>query len=132
MICLSSDKHTCTVQKFNIFPQHDIMSCKAMLTQYRLHGKLSGYSIKSISPGWHKSFTHIQHRRCSWPRGFGALNSSPHSLIFTSVSVYLLGTLRSNDGDSRENVAQKVNLRSFNLHRDYSKSLTLSNVGEPS
>ena len=32
----------------------------------------------------------------------------------------------------RENVAEKVNSRSFNLHRDYSKSLTLTNVGEPS
>ena len=42
-----------------------------------------------------------------------------------------LGTLRSED-DGRENVAEKVNSRSFNLHRDYSKSLTLSNVGEPS
>ena len=91
------------------------MSCKAMLTQYRLHGMLSGYSIKSISPGWHKSFTHIQHRRCSWPRGFGALNSSPHSLIFTSVSVYLLGTLRSNDGDSRENVTEKVKIRVLSI-----------------
>ena len=46
-----------------------------------------------------------------------------------------LGTLRSEDGDGRENVAEKVNSRSFNLHYDYSKyskSLTLSNVGEPS
>ena len=43
-----------------------------------------------------------------------------------------LGTLRSEDDDGRENVAEKVNSRSFNLHRDYSKSLTLSNVGEPS
>ena len=41
------------------------------------------------------------------------------------------GTLRSEDDDSRENVAEKVNSRSFNLPRDYSKSLTLSNVGEP-
>ena len=41
-----------------------------------------------------------------------------------------LGTLRSEAGDGRENVAEKVNSRSFNLHRDYSKSLTLSNVGE--
>ena len=40
--------------------------------------------------------------------------------------------LRSKDGDSSENVAEKVTSRSFNLHRDYSKSLTLSNVGEPS
>ena len=44
----------------------------------------------------------------------------------------VVGTLRSEDGDNRENVAEKVNSRSFNLHRDYSKSLTLSNVGEPS
>ena len=44
----------------------------------------------------------------------------------------VVGTLRSEDGDGRKNVAEKVNSRSFNLHRDYSKSLTLSNVGEPS
>ena len=44
----------------------------------------------------------------------------------------LLGTLRSKNGDGRQNVAEKVNSRSSNLHRDYSKSLTLSNVDEPS
>ena len=33
-----------------------------------------------------------------------------------------IGTLRSEDGDGRENVAEKVNSRSFNLHHDYSKS----------
>ena len=43
-----------------------------------------------------------------------------------------LETLRSEDGDSGENIAEKVNSRSFNFHRDYSKSLTLSNVGESS
>ena len=43
-----------------------------------------------------------------------------------------LGTLRSEDGDRRENVAEKENSHSFNLHCDYSKSLTLSNVGQPS
>ena len=43
-----------------------------------------------------------------------------------------LGTLRSGVGDGSENVAEKGNLRSFNLHCDYSKSLTLSNVGESS
>ena len=42
------------------------------------------------------------------------------------------GTLRSEDGDGSENVPEKVNSRSFNVHRDYSKSLTLSDVGEPS
>ena len=49
-----------------------------------------------------------------------------------SVVLQLLGTLRSEDGGGGENVAEKVNWRSFNLHRDYSKSLTLSNVEEPS
>ena len=44
----------------------------------------------------------------------------------------LVPTLRSEGGDGRESVAEKVNSRSSNLHRDYSKSLTLSNVGEPS
>ena len=43
-----------------------------------------------------------------------------------------VGTLRSEDGDGREDVAEKVNSRSFNLHRSYSKSLTLSNAGESS
>ena len=45
--------------------------------------------------------------------------------------MHILGTLRSEDGDGRESVAEKVNLHSFNLYRDYSKSLALSNVGEP-
>ena len=43
----------------------------------------------------------------------------------------VIGTLRPEDSDGRENDAEKVNLRFFNFHRDYSKSLTLSNVGEP-
>ena len=29
-----------------------------------------------------------------------------------------IGTLRSEDGDGRENVAERVNSRSFNLHHD--------------
>ena len=49
----------------------------------------------------------------------------------TIVFVKLTRTLRSEDGDGREKVAEKVNSRPFNLRRDYSKSLTLSNVGEP-
>ena len=44
----------------------------------------------------------------------------------------LIRTLRSEDSDGRENVAEKVNSLSSNLHCDYSKSLTLSNVGGPS
>ena len=34
--------------------------------------------------------------------------------------------------DSNENVAEKVNERSFSLYRDFSYYLTLSNVREPS
>ena len=49
-----------------------------------------------------------------------------------AVVVSIKGTLRSEDSDGSENVAEKVNSRSFNFYRDYSKSLTLSNVGEPS
>ena len=33
--------------------------------------------------------------------------------------------------DGNENVARKVNLRSFSRYRSYSYPLTLSNVGEP-
>ena len=42
-----------------------------------------------------------------------------------------VGTLRSEDGDGNENVDEKVNFLSFNLHCNYTMSLTLSNVGEP-
>jgi len=34
--------------------------------------------------------------------------------------------------NSKENIPQKVNFRSFSLYSDYSYPLTLSNVGEPS
>ena len=34
--------------------------------------------------------------------------------------------------EGSENVASKMNLCSFGLYRDYSNSLTSSNVGEPS
>ena len=42
-------------------------------------------------------------------------------LVVVAVVTSELETLRSEDGDDRENVAEKVNSRSFNLHRDYSK-----------
>ena len=45
------------------------------------------------------------------------------------MKLELIGTFRSEDGDGSENVAEKVNSRSVNLHRDYSRSLTLSNAG---
>ena len=45
-----------------------------------------------------------------------------------------IGTLRSEggDGDGSVNDTEKVNSRSFNLHRVYSRSLILTNVSEPS
>ena len=46
-------------------------------------------------------------------------------LLYTSL---IIGTLRSEDRG--ENVASKVNSPCFNLHHDYSNSLTLSNVGD--
>ena len=44
-------------------------------------------SMNSKGPGRHKSFTHFEHRagEVGWER-FGALNSSPHPRIFTSLS----------------------------------------------
>ena len=42
----------------------------------------------------------------------------------------IIGSLRYHDGDGHEKVTQKVNLRSFNLYRDYFNSFTLSNVSK--
>ena len=44
-------------------------------------------SMNSKGPGRQKSFTHFEHRagKVGWER-FGALNSSPHPRIFTSLS----------------------------------------------
>ena len=41
-----------------------------------------------MAQNWNKSFIHIKHRAgADWPRGFGEQNPSPHSWIFTSVSI---------------------------------------------
>ena len=42
----------------------------------------------------------------------------------------IIGSLRYHDGDGHEKVTQKVNLRSFNLYRDYFNSFTLSNTSK--
>ena len=44
------------------------------------------------------------------------------------VRSLIKGSLRYQDGDGHEKVTQKVNLRSFNLYRDYFNSFTLSNA----
>ena len=52
------------------------------------HESLSGILYKETRPGTTQVVdTHRTSSRCVWPRGIGALNSSPHSWIFTSVSV---------------------------------------------
>ena len=51
--------------------------------------------------------------------------------VFAAVAVVDAKTpLRYHDGDGHENVTYKVNLRFFNLYRDYSNSFTLSNASE--
>ena len=44
-------------------------------------------SMSRNLPGQHKSFTHRTSCRRGWPRGIGALNSSPRSRLFISVPV---------------------------------------------
>ena len=41
-----------------------------------------------------------------------------------------IGSLSNDDGHGSENVTQKVNSRCFKLHRSYSNSFNLSNVGD--
>ena len=62
---------------------------------------------------WPEQLVHTHRTLCwrSWPGGFCALNPSPHSRMFTSVSVgsilrsFVLESLRSYDGDGSENAA---------------------------
>ena len=81
----------------------------------------------------------VGRRTVTWLPNFCRMGRLLHFLThgaplarFARESFAIIGTLRSEEGDGSENVAEKVNSRFFNLHCDYSKSLTLSNVGEPS
>ena len=42
----------------------------------------------------------------------------------------IIGSFRYHDGDGTNFVTQKVNLRSFNLYRDYFNSFTFSNASK--
>ena len=58
--------------------------------QIALGSAMKGYLVWYEQQGLRAAqvvHTHQTSCRLSWPRGFGALNSSPHSWIFTSVSV---------------------------------------------
>ena len=98
----------------------------------KLKGERTGTHLVRKSEDWDSAPSPLGQQlqydvvRCSM-----CVNDSFQSLMAVAVHT-IIGTLRSEDGDGRENVAEKVNSRSFNLHRGYSKSLTLSNVGEPS
>ena len=76
-------------------------------------------------------------KRCMKDSNLSLLESNLGSLyVCGELPTYLspkttLGTSRYKDGDGRQNITEKVNLHSFNLHRNYFKSLTLSNVDEP-
>ena len=52
------------------------------------------------------------------------------SLCHTLSALLVTGSLSNDDGNGSENVTQKVNSCCFKLHRSYSNSLNLSNVGE--
>ena len=49
--------------------------------------KLFGIPLTAAAQNWNKLLTHRISCRRSWPRGVGELNPSPHSCIFTSVSM---------------------------------------------
>ena len=98
-------------------------------SQKRSPVEISGNAVLLYSCGW------MKHENTS------SFENDNVTMLVTSkcacshhrwYSFQSLGTLRSDDGDGSENVAEEVNSRSFNLHRDYSKSLTLSNVFEAS
>ena len=50
--------------------------------------------------------------------------------LFTHVTYLTLGTLSNDDDDGSENVAKKMNLRSFKLNHLYLDPINMSNVGD--
>ena len=70
----------------------------------------------------------------TWMTGFPSLsNNSSHEFptfcLSQSLRKVIIGTL-SNDDDGSENVAKKMNLRSFKLYRVYLDPLNMSNAGD--
>ena len=70
----------------------------------------------------------------TWMTGFPTLSNIlfMNSLPFASAEAWerLLGTLSNDDDDGSENVAKKMNLRSFKLYRVYLDPLNMSNAGD--
>ena len=59
-----------------------------------------------------------------------SIKTAPKKVLLSSL--YILVRELSNDDDGSENVARKMNLRSFKLYRVYLDSLNLSNGGDVS
>ena len=116
------------------------MPCINLTSMLKPHIKSKIYILHAVDPLRLIRVKELTKLGCKRGRRvLTVIKGSSESLMFSQTlgadGIYirhLIGTLRSEDGDGRENVAEKANSRSFNLHRNYSKSLTLSNVGEPS
>ena len=110
--------------------EQNMKSCNAKRRRQRKRGpkKISRSNYKKKTTTSRALFLHISFCRC-----FARIQrETSKNFLVPRVMEEILGTLRSEDGYGRENVAEKVNSYSLNLHRDYSNSLAFSNVGEPS
>ena len=58
------------------------------------------------------------------------MKNKPKRLPAIKRSPRILGTLSNDDDDGSENVAKKMNLRSFKLNRVYLDPLNMSNAGD--
>ena len=60
-----------------------------------------------------------------------SIKTAPKKVLLSNLHI-LMRELRNDDEDGSENVAKKMNLRSFKLYRVYLVSLNLSNGGDVS
>ena len=60
-----------------------------------------------------------------------SIKTAPKKVLLSSLHI-LMRELSNDDDEGSENVAKKMNLRSFKLYRLYLDSLSLSNGGDVS
>ena len=58
-----------------------------------------------------------------------SIKTAPKKVLLSSLHI-LMSELSKDDDEGSENVAKKMNLRSFKLYRVYLDSLSLSNGGD--
>ena len=58
-----------------------------------------------------------------------SIKTAPKKVLLSSLHI-LMSELSKDDEEGSENVAKKMNLRSFKLYRVYLDSLSLSNGGD--